>query len=143
METRTIIAPRGAETWLVVDDFSPLRRLLGHWLRRAGLPAVCAADGREAWDLLMQRPWAGLVTDCAMPGLDGIALVRRVRGEPRLADLPVLMVSAESGPDFRRQALQAGADAILGKPCTATRLVAAVRRVGSMKIPAAIAAHGE
>ena len=129
METPTIIAPRGGETWLVVDDFYPLRLLLRHWLRRAGLAAACAADGSEAWKLLRQKPWAGLITDCVMPGLDGFALIRRVRGEPALARLPILMVSAETGAPFRRRAFRAGADALLGKPCNAGHLLAAVQEI--------------
>ncbi len=143
MQTRAIIAPRAAETWLVVDDFYPLRRLLGHWLRRAGTPVLCAADGGEAWKLLARQRWGGLITDCVMPGLDGLALIRRVRREPHLTGLPVLMVSAECGPDFLAHALRAGADAVLGKPCSRTHLLAAVRAAESMKIPAGKAAGQE
>lgn len=143
MQTRTIIAPRAAETWLVADDFSPLRHLLGHWLRRAGVPALCVANGDEAWELLARQRWGGLVTDCAMPGLDGLSLIRQVRRAPHLLELPVLMVSAESGVDFLQRAHQAGADAVLGKPCTRGRLLGAVRALQGMKIPAAGAASRE
>ncbi len=136
MQTRTIIAPRAAETWLVVDDFSPLRRLLGHWLRRAGMPVLCAAHGGEAWELLARQRWAGLITDCAMPVLDGLALIRRVRRAPHLAGLPVLLVSAETDADFLARALHAGADTVLGKPCARTHLLAAMRAAQGMKIPA-------
>lgn len=136
MQTRPIIAPRAAETWLVVDDFYPLRRLLSHWLRRAGTPSLCAAHGGEAWELLAQQRWAGLITDCTMPVVDGLALIRRVRRAPHLAGLPVLLVSAESGAEFLARALHAGADAVLGKPCTRGHLLAAVRAARGMKIPA-------
>ena len=136
MQTRTIIAPRAAETWLVVDDFSPLRHLLGHWLRHTGTPAQCAAHGGEAWELLARQRWAGLITDCAMPVLDGLALIRRVRRAPHLAGLPILLVSAETGADFLARALDAGADAVLGKPCARMHLLAAVRTAQGTKIPA-------
>jgi CheY-like chemotaxis protein len=76
---------------------------------------VVAEDGIEAWELLTERRFDALVTDLEMPRLDGFELIARVRQEPSLKDLPIIVVSSRTAHAPRQRALAAGADAILPK----------------------------
>ncbi len=111
---------------LVVDDNPDLRtylrRLLGrHWL------VDVAADGVEARARLASASLPDLVVaDVMMPEVDGLTLVQEIRDDPRLRDLPVILLSARAGDDATVAGLQAGADDYIVKPFSARELVARV-----------------
>jgi chemosensory pili system protein ChpA (sensor histidine kinase/response regulator) len=100
---------------LVVDDSRLQRETTARTLLGAGLSPVVAEDGMEAWELLTERRFDALVTDLEMPRLDGFDLIARVRQEPSLKDLPIVVVSSRTAHAPRQRALSAGADAILPK----------------------------
>ncbi len=77
------------------------------------------ANGRDALAALSHGACDLLLVDAVLPDMDGIALVRRVRASPRLRQLPIILVSAQVGPDVRAEALAAGADEYLVKPLAA------------------------
>jgi signal transduction histidine kinase/response regulator of citrate/malate metabolism len=110
---------------LIADDNPDMRsyvaRILGvHW-------AVDAAeDGHAALQKLSEAHYDLLLTDVMMPGFDGFALLREVRAHPRLAGLPVIMLSARAGEESRVDGLHAGADDYLVKPFSARELLARV-----------------
>ena len=99
-----------------------LRRLLGrHWL------VDVAADGVEARARLASAsPPDLVVADVMMAEVDGLTLLREIRADPRLRDLPVILLSARAGEDATVAGLEAGADDYIVKPFSARELVARV-----------------
>jgi two-component system response regulator MprA len=110
---------------LVVDDDAPVRRMLERTLAAEGYAVRVAADGGAALAEVEQAAPDLLVLDVAMPGLDGLAVCRRVR-ERGLA-LPILLLTARDAVADRVAGLDAGADDYLVKPFAADELLARVR----------------
>lgn len=105
---------------LIVDDFSTMRRIIKNLLRDLGFTNTHEADdGMTALPMLRSGDFAFLVTDWNMPGMTGISLLKEVRADPRLAALPVLMVTAEAKRDQIIEAAQAGVNGYVVKPFTA------------------------
>jgi two-component system, chemotaxis family, chemotaxis protein CheY len=108
---------------LIVDDFSTMRRIIKNLLRDLGFTNTSEADdGNTALPMLESGRYDFLVTDWNMPGMQGIDLLKAVRANPELADLPVLMVTAESKKDQIIEAAQAGVNGYVVKPFTAQTL---------------------
>jgi two-component system chemotaxis sensor kinase CheA len=100
---------------LVADDSLTTRTMERYILEAAGYEVELAGDGAEALALLQERGCDVLVSDVEMPGLDGIQLTERVRAEPGLRDLPVILVTSLDSATDRERGLQAGADAYIVK----------------------------
>ncbi len=108
---------------LIVDDFSTMRRIVKNLLRDLGFNnTVEADDGMTALPILKNGGIDFLVTDWNMPGMQGIDLLKAVRADEKLADLPVLMVTAEQKRDQIIEAAQAGVNGYIVKPFTAATL---------------------
>jgi two-component system chemotaxis response regulator CheY len=108
---------------LIVDDFSTMRRIIKNLLRDLGFNNTQEADdGNSALPMLQNGKFDFLVTDWNMPGMSGIELLKAVRTDPKLASLPVLMVTAESKRDQIIEAAQAGVSGYIVKPFTAVTL---------------------
>jgi len=108
---------------LVVDDFSTMRRIIKNLLRELGFTNVSEADdGQTALPMLQGGDFDFLVTDWNMPGMTGIDLLRAVRADPKLAAMPVLLVTAESKKEQIVEAAQAGVNGYVVKPFTAGTL---------------------
>ncbi len=110
---------------LVADDNSDMRdyvrRLLG---KRWSVETV--GNGIEALEALRNRKPDLILSDVMMPDLDGFSLLRRVRAEPNLRDIPVILLSARAGEEARIEGLDSGADDYLTKPFSARELIARV-----------------
>lgn len=108
---------------LIVDDFSTMRRIIKNLLRDLGFTNTDEADdGTTALPKLQTGNFDFLVTDWNMPGMQGIDLLKKVRADPDLKDLPVLMVTAESKREQIVEAAQAGVNGYVVKPFTAQTL---------------------
>ncbi len=108
---------------LVVDDFSTMRRIIKNLLRDLGYNNTSEADdGMTALPMLKAGKFDFLVTDWNMPGMTGIELLKEVRKTPEIADIPVLMVTAEQKREQIVEAAQAGVNGYVVKPFTATTL---------------------
>ena len=108
---------------LIVDDFSTMRRIIRNLLRELGFTQTTEADdGSTALPIIKTGGIDFLVTDWNMPGLNGLELLKIIRADPNTADLPVLMVTAESKRDQIIQAAQAGVNGYIVKPFTAVTL---------------------
>ncbi|MEW5757109.1 MAG: chemotaxis response regulator CheY [Pseudomonadota bacterium] len=108
---------------LIVDDFSTMRRIIKNLLRDLGYNNTAEADdGNTALPMLQKGGYDFLVTDWNMPGMTGIDLLRAVRGDPQLASLPVLMVTAEAKREQIVEAAEAGVNGYIIKPFTAATL---------------------
>lgn len=108
---------------LVVDDFSTMRRIIKNLLRDLGFTNVDEADdGKTALPILKQGSVDFLITDWNMPEMTGIDLLKTVRADPALAQIPVLMVTAEAKREQIIAAAQAGVNGYVVKPFTAAVL---------------------
>ncbi|MEN9465646.1 MAG: hypothetical protein RL217_1827 [Pseudomonadota bacterium] len=108
---------------LIVDDFSTMRRIVKNLLRDLGFTNTQEADdGNTALPMLLNGDFDFLVTDWNMPGMSGIDLLKKVRADERLKNLPVLMVTAEAKREQIVAAAQAGVNGYVVKPFTAAVL---------------------
>lgn len=108
---------------LIVDDFSTMRRIIKNLLRDLGFTNTAEADdGLTALPMLQSGNFELLVTDWNMPGMQGIDLLKAVRADPKLATLPVLMVTAEQKKEQIIEAAKAGVNGYIVKPFTAQTL---------------------
>lgn len=101
---------------LVVDDEADIRDAFCMALQRAGHVVTAATDGAHAADLHHSDTFDLIVSDLAMPGLDGIGLTKAVRADSR-SDVPILLVTASASPEDLEEARRAGVTAHLAKPC--------------------------
>ncbi len=104
---------------LVVDDFVTMRRITKKLLRELGYDNLEEADdGLTALPVLKAGQFDFLITDWNMPGMAGIDLLRAVRADPDLSELPVLMVTSEARRDQIMLAENAGVNGYIVKPFT-------------------------
>ena len=113
------------ERVLVVDDDAPVRRMLERSLAAAGFEVESASDGGAALAAAERRLPDLVVLDVAMPGMDGLAVSRRLRAKG--ADVGILMLTARDAVPDRVAGLEAGADDYLVKPFATEELVARLR----------------
>jgi two-component system chemotaxis response regulator CheY len=109
--------------FLVVDDFSTMRRIVRNLLKELGYTNVDEAeDGVMALTKLRNETFDFVVTDWNMPNMDGLTMLQNIRSDPTLCKLPVLMVTAEAKKENIIAAAQAGANGYVVKPFTAATL---------------------
>ena len=105
---------------LIVDDFSTMRRIIKNLLRDSGYNNTFEADdGATALPMLETGDFQFVITDWNMPIMQGIQLLRKIRENPKLKSLPVLMVTAEAKREQIVTAAQAGVNGYIVKPFTA------------------------
>lgn len=104
-----------AKRILVAEDSITVRELERKLLTRAGYEVHVAIDGMEAWNLLLSMPVDLLITDIDMPRLTGLQLITRVRQSPKLARLPVIVMSYKDRAEDQMRGLEAGANYYLTK----------------------------
>jgi CheY-like chemotaxis protein len=102
-------AVNGEAHVLVVDDHRDQCEALARLLRVHGLSTACAVGGAAALEHLAGRTPDLILLDLMMPGMDGREVLRRIRSDPRTADVPVVVFSAMPEPDGRERAMRAGA----------------------------------
>ncbi len=104
---------------LVVDDFAAMRQLINSQLRELGFRDIeLADDGSTALPILRSGAVDFLITDLNMPVMTGIELIRTLRADPALCDLPVLIVTAEARREQIMAAAELGVTAYIVKPFT-------------------------
>jgi len=111
---------------LVVDDDPSIRRMIMAALRRDGYTFSEAANGKEALDIMRQEPPSVVVLDLMMPIVSGWDVLRERAAEPDLQSIPVIIVSANRGPELA-SAMDKGICAFLPKPFDITVLSSLVR----------------
>lgn len=108
---------------LVVDDFPTMRRIVRSLLKELGFTNVDEAeDGQDALAKLRGGKFEFVVSDWNMPNLDGLEMLKQIRQDGALKQLPVLMVTAEAKKENIIAAAQAGANGYVVKPFTAATL---------------------
>jgi len=109
--------------FLVVDDFSTMRRIVRNLLKELGYANVDEAeDGVMALQKLRSEKFDFVVSDWNMPNMDGLEMLKNIRADASLSSLPVLMVTAEAKKENIIAAAQAGASGYVVKPFTAATL---------------------
>ena len=109
--------------FLVVDDFSTMRRIVRNLLKELGYTNVDEAeDGVQALGKLRSDKYDFIVSDWNMPNMDGLTMLKEIRADETLKHLPVLMVTAEAKKENIIEAAKAGASGYVVKPFTAATL---------------------
>jgi len=116
-------------TILFVEDEAPIRDLVRFALSRAGMEMIDAGDGREAERRLAERRPDLILLDWMLPDESGIDLLRRLRRNEALRDIPVIMLTALAEEEQKVRGLEAGADDYVTKPFSPSELVARIKAV--------------
>ena len=114
--------------WCVEDDGS-IRDIEVYALQSAGLAARGFADGSSFWEAVRRERPDLVVMDIMLPGIDGVELLRRMRADPALSAVPVVMATAKGAEYDKVQSLDLGADYYLTKPFGVMEFLACVRSV--------------
>ena len=115
---------------LIVDDFSTMRRIIKNLLRDLGFTNTQEADdGSTALPMLQNGDFDFLISDWNMPQMKGIDLLKSVRSDDRLKNLPVLLVTAEAKREQIIEAANAGVNGYVVKPFTAEILKEKIERI--------------
>ena len=116
---------------LVVDDLAGMRSALRQALGKLGFDTVIeCADGREALDCLKAHDITLVISDWQMEPMDGLTLLREVRNDAHLKELPFILVSGEATPALHERANAAGASLVLSKPFGPEVLRSALAELG-------------
>ncbi|HLT04625.1 MAG TPA: Hpt domain-containing protein [Pseudomonas sp.] len=116
-------AGSGALTVMVVDDSVTVRKVTTRLLERQGMNVVTAKDGVDAITQLQELKPDIMLLDIEMPRMDGFEVATLVRHEPRLADMPIIMITSRTGDKHRERALAIGVNDYLGKPYQEAQLL--------------------
>jgi len=114
---------------LAVDDSSSMRQMVAFTLVSAGFEVAEAPDGAVALSMAQKEKFGLVLADVNMPNMDGISLVRALRGLPDYKFTPLLMLTTESGPEKKQEGKAAGATGWLVKPFNPDQLLNTVKRV--------------
>ena len=115
---------------LFIEDDPMNRRVVKDMLDVAGATMTEAESGEEGLALLDADGFDIVLVDLRMPGMDGITAIRHIRArEDAKADVPIIVVTADTAPDLRDRCLEAGADDVLFKPVAMEALFDSMGRV--------------
>lgn len=112
---------------LLVDDDQDIRELLDAYLSRSGFQVRTVADGAQFREAMIRDSADLVILDVMLPDEDGFSLCRWVRGHQRLAQMPIIMLTASSDETDRVIGLELGADDYLGKPFSPRELLARIK----------------
>ncbi|MDB4934283.1 MAG: transcriptional regulator [Labilithrix sp.] len=112
---------------LVVDDYEDTREMYASSLADAGYRVEQAANGQEALDAIARSKPALVLMDLSMPVLDGWEATKRIKSDASTSDVVVVAISGQGTDSGLRRATQAGADAVLTKPCAPAEVLVSIR----------------
>jgi CheY-like chemotaxis protein len=133
---------------LLVEDDDDAREMMALALTAAGCEVWAAADGAAGLQLAAAHEVDLIITDIAMPRMDGIQMVQLLRQSPSTREIPVIAVTGQAVADIPAQAQAAGCTAVLSKPCCPDHLIAVLnqhigrRHDDRLLAPEPIAYHG-
>src|SRR5438094_10247635 len=117
------------DTILVVDDDAVTRRVLQHYLGRAGFQVITAQNGRDALKLAKRELPQLIILDIVMPGMDGWKVLKSIQESEVTSTIPVLMLSGNAELVIKKESFNSGAQALLVKPINPDQLIMVVRRL--------------
>jgi two-component system chemotaxis response regulator CheY len=118
-----------AKTILAVDDSASIRQMVAFTLKGAGYSVVEAVDGEDGLAKAKSGDINMVLTDQNMPKMDGLTLIKNLRGLPKYSSTPILMLTTESGDAMKAQGKAAGATGWLVKPFDPPKLLEVVKKV--------------
>ncbi|MTI16384.1 PleD family two-component system response regulator [Rhodobacteraceae bacterium RKSG542] len=118
---------------LVVDDVEAIAASLAAQLSAEYFEVDTAADGASALTLIEQNPYDAILLDVMMPDMDGFEVCQRVKVDPNLTHIPVILITALRAQADRIRGLQAGADDFISKPVVNVELITRVRNLARLK----------
>jgi chemosensory pili system protein ChpA (sensor histidine kinase/response regulator) len=124
---------------LVVDDSITVRRVTQRLLERNGMKVLTARDGMDAVAVMEEHVPDVVLLDIEMPRMDGYEVAAHIRGNPRLKEVPIIMITSRVGEKHRSRAIELGVDEYLGKPYQESQLLEAIaplveRRSGEARL---------
>ena len=111
---------------LVVEDELDGQELVARLLRQVNVEVEIAGTAEDAWTMLNERPYAGVIIDLALPGKDGLQLLAEIRSSDHLRNMPCIAITAFHTPELRQQCVQTGFDAYYPKPLNRTLFLQSV-----------------
>jgi len=118
-----------AKKILAVDDSGSLRQMVVFSLKAAGYQVVEAVDGQDGLEKAKSGTYDLVLTDQNMPRMDGLTLIRNLRGLPSYQSVPILMLTTEASAEMKAKGRAAGANGWLVKPFDPQRLIEVVKKV--------------
>ena len=106
-----------------VDDSVTMRKVTGRVLERNHLEVVTARDGLDAIERMDARVPDLMLLDIEMPRMDGYELATHMKADPRLRDVPIVMITSRTGEKHRQRAFEIGVQRYLGKPYQENELI--------------------
>lgn len=117
------------KTVLVVDDSDLVRKVIGFSLKKAGYTTLFGADGREALALFDGQDIDMVVTDLNMPNMDGLQMIKEIRGLNDYRFLPVVLFVSDAGADLKHFIRTSGATFVIDKDAIKERLVPIIKKM--------------
>ena len=117
---------------LAVDDDPFIRKMLAKVLTEAHYEVVLATDGEEALEKVYRERPDLIITDVVMPKLDGLSLVKKLKGQLQTSIIPVILLTSKNEVESEVEGLEAGADDYIPKPIVANLLLARINRILSI-----------
>lgn len=114
---------------LIVDDSPSIRQMVEVTLKSEGYIVTAAVDGQNAFEICQSNRFDFVLTDVNMPNMDGITLVKSLRGLAAFAKVPIVVLTTEAGGDIKSQGKAAGATGWMVKPFDPTKLLQLVAKV--------------
>src|SRR6185437_2761510 len=114
---------------MVVDDSITMRKVTGRVLERNDYEVITAKDGLDAVEKLIERVPDLMLLDIEMPRMDGFELATHMKNDPRLRDIPIIMITSRTGEKHRQRAFEIGVDRYLGKPYNEAELLRNVQEI--------------
>jgi chemosensory pili system protein ChpA (sensor histidine kinase/response regulator) len=114
---------------MIVDDSVTVRKVTTRLMERQGWDVTTAKDGVDAINKLQDYYPDIVLLDIEMPKMDGFGVLRAVRRDPRLSELPIIMITSRTGEKHKQQAFELGVNQYLGKPFQETNLIATIETV--------------
>jgi two-component system, chemotaxis family, chemotaxis protein CheY len=118
-----------SKTIMSVDDSASVRQMVSFTLKDAGYDVLEAVDGQDALSKINGSSVHLVITDLNMPNLDGIGLIKALRGLPEFKFTPIVMLTTESQAEKKQEGKMAGATGWIVKPFKPEQLIAVVKKV--------------
>jgi len=115
--------------FLVIEDEYDGQQVVSKILRYMGIHAEVAGTAEEALDMMAGQAYTAAIIDLALPGMDGLELLARIRSDPATADMPCVMITAYHSSQVKKQAVEAGIDLYFPKPIDDTTFIRELERL--------------
>jgi CheY-like chemotaxis protein len=120
------------DTIIIAEDSPPNRKILAHLLERLGFNVIACENGEEAWTKMCDPATERVIcviSDIMMPKMDGIQLLRNIRGQEKSASVPVILVTAISEKEYIAQAKELKVNGYILKPVTFQRVTSKLQEL--------------